>query len=111
MEEESKDRNRARYLRAAARLNADRAKMESAYVLKKGKPVRFYPCEKSYVFLAATHAAGEYRPNALRAPGLADINNDTPGEAVLMRAYMTTCECHNGIGFEELRELEYQEEQ
>lgn len=107
MKQESKDRNTRRYLRAATRLNADRAQMESAYLLKKGKPIRFYPCEKSLVFLAGTHAPGEYRPDALRGTGLSDISTETPGETLLMRAYMTTCECHKGIRFEELRGFEY----
>jgi hypothetical protein len=104
----SQARNARKFLKAAARLNADRGKMDDAYVLKKGQPIRFFPCERSLVFLAALYPpTGGGRPDALREAVYASVNNDTPGEAVLETAYMTRCSCHPLIRLDALRALEY----
>lgn len=104
----SQARNALKFLKAAARLNADRGKMDDAYVLKKGRPIRFFPCERSLVFLAALYPpTGGGRPDALRAPGYAHVHHDTPGEEVLESAYITRCSCHPAIRLDALRALEY----
>ena len=100
--------NARKFLKAAARLNADRGKMADAYVMKKGKPIRFFPCEKALVFLAALYPpTGGGRPDALKEAGYGHIHNDMPGELVLEKAAITQCACHPHATIESLRALEY----
>ncbi|MBN1814730.1 MAG: hypothetical protein JXA14_23015 [Anaerolineae bacterium] len=109
MNDEAKARNRNRYLNVAHWLNLDRAQMEEAYHVQRGKVTGFYPCDRSLVFLAACCPPTGFRQDAYRRPVLADISNETAGEAVLLRAYMTDCPCHQGIKLDQLRTLEYKD--
>lgn len=93
--------------RVAARLNQERAALGIGYIVRGNKVIGFVPCAKAEVYLAATHAPGEYRPDALRTPGLLDINTMTPTTLIHSRAALTVCECHAGLTAHELINYEF----
>lgn len=76
------------------RLNRERYQKGIGCTMRRGKVCRFSPCAKSLVYLAACYDEDRYRPEPYQTPGLSDINSDTVLEVVLLRAYMTQCECH-----------------
>jgi len=92
---------------AATKLNRDRAKDPSAYILRRGKLVGFKPCERSYVFLAACHPPTGWRPEPLRVDGLNDISTESVLSLVEGRAALTYCACHPHITLDELISIEY----
>lgn len=93
--------------RVAARLNQERAAIGIGFLYRKNQIVGFVPCAKAEVYLAATHAPGEYRPDALRTPDLLDINTMTPTSLIHVRAALTICECHAGLTAHELLDYEF----
>lgn len=91
---------------AAARLNRDRAAQPEAYLMRRGKIVGFDPCPRALVFLAAMCNQDD-RADALRQPGLSDIDDRTVLSIVENRAYMTDCPCHPSMTMTEIMDLEY----
>lgn len=112
MDQVIKDRNAKRYLRAAERLNHERAQMADAYIYRRGKIVGFMPCDKALGYLAALYPpTGGCRPDALCRTVYANINSEQAGEEVLQRVYFISCPCHSTIGIDDLRLYEYEEVQ
>jgi len=109
MDAKAKAANRKRYLKAAQRLNHDAGLLPSSYTATgrgKKRRVQFHPCPKAEVYLAAL-CDDSYRPDALKQPGYADINSNTPGLAVTQRAAMIPCACHPDWGMKELEAVEF----
>ncbi len=79
---------------ASARLNKERYGRGFGTTVRWKKVIQFSPCPKALVFSAAMYAPGEYRPDALRTPDLADINTTTVLTILGDRAALTPCECH-----------------
>lgn len=110
MDDEIRARNATRYLRAADRLNRERAQMDNAYIYHRGKVVGFMPCDKALGYLAALYPPNSGgRPDALRRDVYANINNEQAGEEVLRRVYFIPCPCHSTISINDLRSYEYEQ--